>query len=387
MVTQRSRRAFLASGGTVALLGATGCTGNGGGGGGDGDSTGTSAERGTPDAVGGQLTIFHAGSLEAPMGKAEKPFERTYGIAVDREAKGSVGSTKKITELGRSADVLGVSDFRLIRDVMMPEFADWYGVFATNAMTVGYTSDSKYADEFGPDTWWDVLSRGDVRVAHSDPAIDPNGYRSVMTMRLGATELDGTRLYDRATAERLQQNAEVEAGTETELLGQLQAGALDYAWEYQSAGTTHAVQTVDLQPHVDLSKFSQKYANHYATVSVSAGGTTYTGAPIAYGMTVPSVAKNPRAGAAWVEYFGTQPGRTILTESGYNPIQPVIVPSSTESAVPERVMNHAKAKASLGPLQLTPGRSSSITGPRKHRTNAEDSRDLIPWLSGRVPGG
>lgn len=369
MVAHRSRRAFLAGCGAAALPGLAGCAdivgggGRGGGGGGGGgrgrDSPGSPGGEESPDAVDGRMTIFHAGSLEAPMGRAEQPFEQRYGIDVDREAKGSVGSTRKITDQGRSADVLGVSDFRLVRDLMVPEFAAWYTVFATNAMTVVYTADSKYADEFGPDTWWDVLAREDVRVAHSDPAVDPNGYRSVMAMRLGARKLGGSRLYDPATAETLQQNAEVGAGTETELIGQIQAGALDYAWEYQSAGTTHDVQTVDLQAHVDLSKVSQKYATHYGRVSVSAGGRTFTGAPIAYGMTVPAVATNPRAGAAWVEYFATAPGRTILEERGFVPIQPVVVPSATEDAVPERVLTHATAKASLGPLQLDPKRSTS----------------------------
>lgn len=364
MTEHRTRRAFLAGSATAAALGLAGCTGTRGTGGNPTETTGespASTETETSDSVSGQMTIFHAGSLEPPMSMAEKPFEQKYNIDVDREAKGSVGSTKKITEQGRSVDVLGVADFRLIRDLMMPKFADWYGVFATNAMTVIYTDDSKYADEFGPNTWWDILSRDDVKMAHSDPAVDPNGYRSVMSMRLGANKLDGNRLYNQSTAKALQQNADVGAGTETELIAQVKAGALDYAWEYQSAGATHDVQTVDLQPHVDLSKATQKYANHYAKVSVSAGGNTFTGAPIAYGMTVPSVAKNPEAGAAWVEYFATKPGRQILEKAGFVPIEPIVVPTATESAVPERVKTYAKAQASLGPLQLNPKESGSST--------------------------
>ncbi len=83
----------------------------------------------------GTMTIFHAGSLSAPFGDVETKFESNHDVQVNREAKGSIGSTKKITNLGRSADVLGVSDYRLIRDMMVPEYAKWYAVFATNAMT------------------------------------------------------------------------------------------------------------------------------------------------------------------------------------------------------------------------------------------------------------
>jgi molybdate/tungstate transport system substrate-binding protein len=330
------RRSFLAAAGGAVSLGLAGCIAPSGGSG-----------------SGGSLTAFHAGSLAPPFSTAESKFEDETGIDVTREAKGSVGSTKKITEEGRSAEILGVSDFRLIRDMMLQEYSDWYGIFATNAMAIGYTDDSKYADEFSKGNWWEVLSRDDVAVAHSDPAVDPNGYRSVMAMKLGAIEFEGSTLYDKETAKALQKNAKITSGTETDLIGQLESGALDYAWEYASAGATHEeLNVVQLQPHVNLAKATDAYANHYAKAKVNAGGNTYTGAPIAYGITVPSVAENPEAGAKWVEYMTTGDGKGIMEDSGFSTVSPMVVPESTKSSVPDSVMDGAEAKSSLGPLEL-----------------------------------
>lgn len=336
---RRPRRAFLRAGagalGAVGVAGLAGCAA----------LTGGSRSRES-------ITVFHAGSLSAPFEDAERAFEEAYDVDVHLEALGSVGSTKKITEQGRQADVLGVSDFRLLRDVLLPEFGDWYAVFATNAMTIAYTEQSTAVDEFGPDTWWEVLGRDDVVFAHSDPAVDPNGYRAVMSMQLGATPFRGERLYGRDTYRRLRERERVPSGTETDLIGQLQSGKLDYAWQYQSARASHDLRIVDLQPSVDLSRTTEEYADHYAKAEVETESDTFTGAPIAYGITVPSVAGNPEGGAKWVEFVLTGEGREILRANGFGPVAPAVVPARTKEAVPERVLAHVEAREGMGPLQL-----------------------------------
>lgn len=298
------------------------------------------------------MTIFHAGSLEPPFGEAEPQFEDQYGVEVNREAKGSVASTQKITQQGRSADVLGVSDYRLIRDRIIPDYGKWYCIFQTNAMTIHYTSDSTGADEISTDNWWEVLTRDGVSIGHSDPAVDPGGYRAVMTQQLGKIAFDGSKLYDDATYQKLRDNSVVPTGTETKLVGQLQSGKLDYALNYRSVGTTADVQMVGLQPQVDLSKATAEYAKHYAKATVETESGDFSGAPIAYGMTVPGVANAPGLGAKWVEFMLSEPGRQIQEAKGFVPVDPAVVPASGQDAVPGRVMEHAKAKENLGPLEL-----------------------------------
>ncbi|WP_255150926.1 extracellular solute-binding protein [Halorarius halobius] len=331
--TGTSRRAFLTAAGATAAAGLAGCTSLGGGG-------------------GGTMTIFHAGSLAPPFSSAEPDFEDETGIDVTREAKGSVASTKKITQQGKSADVLGVSDFRLIRDRVVPDYGEWYAVFTTNAMSIQYREDSPGADDIEQGNWWEVLARDDVTIGHSDPAVDPGGYRAVMSQQLGAVEFDGSKLYDQSTYEKLRENSTVPTGTETNLEGQLKSGKLDYVFYYQSISSSSDLPYVDLQSQVDLSKATSTYAKHYAKAEVETSSGTFVGAPIAYGITVPGVANNPEAGAKWVEYFASDPGRQVLKEKGLQPVEPVVVPSGGEDAVPDRVMEHAEAKGSLGPLRL-----------------------------------
>ena len=336
-----SRRSFLkvgAAAGTVALAGCTGLGDSGG----DGN--------GGP----GSILAFHAGSLAPPFSAAESKFEEQTGIDVTREAKGSVASTKKITKQGRKADVLGVSDFRLIRNRVLPEFGSWYAILATNAMSIQYREDSTGADDISKDNWWDVLSRDDVTIGHSDPAVDPGGYRAVMTQQLGAIPFDGERLYDQSTYQQMRDNSIVPTGTETNLKGQLKSGKLDYAIYYQSISSAADLPYIDIQPQVDLSKATSQYAKHYSKATVETDSGSFTGAPIAYGITVPSVAQNPDGGARWVESAIADGGEVqqALTEKGLQPVNPAVVPDSGESEVPSNVMTHATAKSKLGPLTL-----------------------------------
>ncbi|MEF8838125.1 MAG: extracellular solute-binding protein [Haloarculaceae archaeon] len=372
----RSRRDVLAGLGAASVVGLAGCSS-----GGDGSDTSSSASDGGSDpttsasdggsgttsspsdggsgtTTGGgsdladSMTIFHAGSLAPPFSAAEPQFEEEYDVDVTREAKGSVASTQKITQQGRKADVLGVSDFRLIRNRIVPDYGDWYAIFTTNSMSIQYREDSPGAGDISTDNWWEVLGRDGVTIGHSDPAVDPGGYRAVMAQQLGATEFEGERLYDEATYQQLRENSTVPTGTETNLEGQLASGELDYVFYYQSISSTSDMPFVDLQPEVDLSKASSEYAEHYATATVETDSGSFSGAPIAYGSTVPGVANAPGRGAQWVEYFATDPGRSILEARGLVPVDPIVVPASAATSVPDRVLDVADPKRALGPLEL-----------------------------------
>ncbi|MFB6194506.1 MAG: extracellular solute-binding protein [Halobaculum sp.] len=318
-----------------------------------GGAAASGAVVGTAGCLGasGPVTVFHAGSLSAGFADAAAAFEAETGRTVRREALGSVGSVRKVTELGRSAELLAVSDYRLLRELVVPAYADWYAVFATNAMAVIYTADSRGADRVET-RWPATLADPETRVAHSDPAVDPNGYRAVMATRLGAVPFEGERLYDPATADRIESSMYVGADTEVTLLSKLSAGALDYAWGYASTAAAHdEVRVHRLGPHVNLARASPAYARHYARVRVASGDRTVRGAPIAYGLTVPATADDPAAGARLARFLTVGAGREAIRRNGLRPMDPV-VPARTATAVPDRLRDRVAARDSIGPLEL-----------------------------------
>ena len=141
-----------------------------------------------------KLVVFHAGSLAGPMQDLAAEFEKLHPeVEVLREASGSMVAARKVSELGRKADVIALADSNVIERLLIPgspgamgsgKHADWYLNFARNRMVIAFTERSKYANEVDADNWYRILARKDVRFGRSDHNLDPCGYRTLMLWQL-----------------------------------------------------------------------------------------------------------------------------------------------------------------------------------------------------------
>lgn len=289
-------------------------------------------------AQAGRLTVFNAGSLARPLREALQQFAReSAGVEVAQENAGSLESARKITELHKVPDVIALADEAVFPALLVPRHATWYAAFARNEMVLAYTDRSIGAREINGSNWAAVLQRPGVRTGRSDPALDPNGYRTLMVI-----QLEERRSGDRGLAAKLlaAMPERYVRPKEADLVALLQTGELDYAWSYRSMAEGAGLKWVDLPPEVDLSDPSREAL--YATVSVKvpAGGArgpqsavrdsvTITGAPILYALAIPTDAPNPAAARAFVQWLLGPTGRSILTRSGFNVLDHPIVHGDT----------------------------------------------------------
>lgn len=299
------------------------------------------------------VKVFLAGSLTSPFEKLKAKFEEKYpNTEIQLEPAGSVDLIKKVTETKKPADVVASADYALIPQYMVPNDADWYLTFAKNSMVLTYVDKSKYADEITADNWYKILARNDVRWAFSDPNADPCGYRSPMVIKLAETKYGDNSIFktlvedhSKITASRSGDVWTIDAtnpspdGTKltirpksVELVQMVQAGGIDYAWEYHSVAVQNNLKFVELPEEIDLS--AVKYADNYKTVQTKAvkgnGTTSYVGSPIVYGVTVPKIAEHPDMGLAFVQMLIGPEGQAIMNADG----QPPIVPAGGFGEVP-----------------------------------------------------
>jgi molybdate/tungstate transport system substrate-binding protein len=304
------------------------------------------------------VKVFHAGSLAVPLEQAEQQFEALHPeYDVQRESRGSLECVRQITEVGKPSDVLASADYSLIPDMMYPDYADWYVRFATNDVVLAYNDEvSMYADEITPENWYEILRRDNVIFGFSNPNDDPCGYRSVMVFQLAelnygddqifddlilentaitvSEEADGT--YHIKTPEDLQPNTEKVniRPKSVELVVLVEAGGLDYAFEYRSVAVQHNLSFVDLPAEIDLS--TMEYADTYKKVKVElADRSIQTGMPVMYGITVPTVAENPEGGLEFVKFVIGEPGQKIFADNG----QPPIVPPAGSGEIPAELQD------------------------------------------------
>jgi len=279
----------------------------------------------------GKLVMFHAGSLSMPFEAMEKAFEAKYPKAdLLREAAGSQACARKITDLKKPCDIMASADYKVIDKLLIPEYADWNVRFATNQLVLCYTEKSKHADKVNKDNWHEILQKRGVVWGHSDPNLDPCGYRALMVLQLAEKYYKKPGLYEAILANRPKENIRPKS---VELVSLLQTGNMDYAWEYLSVAVQHGLKYVALPDEINLGnyKFDDFYAQASVKVTGKAPGTfmEIKGGSCTYGVTLIKSAPNREAAIAFLRYMlAPDGGLKVLKDQGQPPFIPCRVPTS-----------------------------------------------------------
>jgi len=273
------------------------------------------------EVIEGPLLVFNAGSLAKPFNDLLKAFKDAHPDVVPaQENSGSLEAVRKLTDLGKIPDVIGVADYGVIAKLLIPQHATWYATFARNAMVLIYSDQSIGAREINPQNWWQVLLRPGIRAGHSDPALDPNGYRALMVFQLAERFYRQPGLagkLERAFPPRYMRPKEAD------LTALIQAGELDYSWSYASLARTAGLRYVDLPDEINLS--NPKLADQYARASIRVpsehrsgrDSVEFRGEPIVYALTIPTEAPHPRTAEAFVRFVFSPEGKAIIKQNGF----------------------------------------------------------------------
>lgn len=287
-----------------------------------------------------KIVVFHAGSLSVPFAEIEKAFEEKYPqYDVQREASGSRAAARKVTDIKKAADVMASADYKVIDNLMIPKDAKFNAQFATNEMAIAYTGKAKYADQINADNWPEIFLKEGVKVGHSNPNMDPCGYRSMLVTKLAESYYKMPGLYDKLFGYGdSYQNGEEDKNKvivrpkETDLLGLIEAGMYDYLYIYKSVAEQHNLNYLTLPEEVSLK--SAEFADQYKMASFQINGKkpgewiTKKGGPMVYGITVAENDKCPanKEGAVlFVKFVLSDEGQAIMTKNGQGVIAPAIM--------------------------------------------------------------
>jgi len=290
----------------------------------------------------GKLPIFHAGSLTIPFAQVSEEFSKLYPeVEILAEGAGSQTTIRKVTELHKNCGVIGSADYTIIPQLMFPEYADWYIVFATNQMCIAYTDRSQFANEVNADNWYEILQRDGVKYGRSDPDQDPCGYRTLMVWRLAEAHYRVPGLYDKL----YEAEGDLQRPKSVELIALLESGDLDYAFEYSSVAAQHNLNYVKLPSEINLS--DEKFKDFYTTAQVNISGKepgtkiTMKGKPIVYGVTIPSNFLNQKLAIAWVDFLLSPKGMALMKANGQPPVIPAL--TNDKSKLPGELRKYLAA--------------------------------------------
>ncbi|MFO7837905.1 MAG: tungstate ABC transporter substrate-binding protein WtpA [Desulfosalsimonadaceae bacterium] len=294
------------------------------------------------------VTIFHAGSLTVPFAEMEKTFEAKHpDTNILRESGGSTNMARLISEAGKTADIMASADYEVINKTLRPAHASWNIRFAANQLVLAYTSNSRYAEEINADNWYMVLMRKGVEWGHSDPNLDPCGYRSLMVMQLAEKYYSQPGLYRKLISVRPEKNVRPKS---VELISLLETGNMDYAWEYLSVAVQHGLKYVQLPEPINLGSY--RFDDFYSKAEVRVAGdkpgtwTTRTGKSCTYGVTMIKNAPHKEAALSFLNYLlDPEGGLQILRKTGQPPFIPARVPDAEmKKRLPEEIKQRVVVK-------------------------------------------
>ncbi len=291
-----------------------------------------------------ELIIFHAGSLSVPFKEIAEEFEKENpDIDVIMESAGSRKCARKITDLNKDCDVMASADYKVIDNLLIPEYADWNIKFAGNEMAIIYQENSRYSRKINENNWYEILMKDDVAFGRSDPNSDPCGYRAVLTTKLAEKYYSQKGL----TNKILQKNINYIRPKGVDLLGLLESNTIDYIFLYRSVAGQHKLKYLVLPDSINLK--NPDLADFYNTVSVDITGKkpgeiiTKTGEPMVYGVTILKNAPNKNEAIKFVEFLlSEEKGMAIMEKNGQSSLIPA--PTKSYDRIPKQLKKFAKKK-------------------------------------------
>jgi molybdate/tungstate transport system substrate-binding protein len=279
-----------------------------------------------------ELVVFYATSLTAVLGDLSAAYQQQHpSVRLRLEPSGSQVAARKVSELGMKADIVALADARLIEKMLIPGHAAWNIVFATNEIVLAHKDHSRFTDLITEETWTDFLTRPEVRLGRADPDTAPIGYNTLLVWQLLERSAKlGTAGMDLVNRLKARCAPEHETHDEAELLALLESRAIDYAFLFRSTAEDHHLKIMALPPEVNLSRMdlAKQYASAKVEVRMKQGAdrAVLFGAPVTYGVTIPTNAPHAVAAADFLAFLLGQEGTRAFTRRGFRPVVPAACP-------------------------------------------------------------
>lgn len=286
-------------------------------------------------ATGGAIVVYTAASVAIPIRAALDTFAAREHVTVQQENGGSLDIARKLTELHDIPDVVVLADYDVFPTLLMPAQTTWYADFARNRMVLAFTDKSKFASEVDSTNWPTILQRAGVQLGRANPDLDPNGYRTLLTLQLAEQYYKQPGLYAKLMALSPAKNVRPK---EADLVGVLQAGEFDYIWSYESLVLATKLRYITLPAAIDLGTPGD--TGIYAKASVRVAGKTpkdtltIKGEPIVYALSIPKAAPHPAVAEKFVAFVLSPEGRKLMRATKLDALDaPVIVGTGAPASV------------------------------------------------------
>lgn len=226
------------------------------------------------------VTVLYAGSLVTPMEGPVAGAATKEGLNIAGEARGSTALAHLIEAHLRTPDVFISADAKLVDELKARGFVSSAKTFASASLVLGYSPASPQEPLLeraarGAVSVAGLLRTPGLRIARTDPALDPKGARTVKALGLLGLPSDLGTVYP-----------------EENLLVRLETGEADVAFLYSTEAIARKIPSIALPGKASLSD------------------------EITYTLAVMKDAPHPEAARRFAAFVFSGAGRPILERAG-----------------------------------------------------------------------
>ncbi len=291
----------------------------------------------------GQLLLVAAGTLNTLFPKVASQLSAVYpNVQVSnatQEYMGSLDAVRQIVSLHGEFDLIATVDPRQIPTYMYPTYSNWQACFASNAVALVYSPQSRFAETINSSNWASIILQKGVVVGAANASTDANGYNAIFALELAGIKLYGnaTYLYDHfytngtngVAGPNLNTKA-IRIAPETTTEALLTSGAVDFYFTYVSYAVANHLDYINLGPWTNLGEFNSTYWNFYKQVHTNIIGAnstivTVSGAPIVYCATIPNNSPNTTLAEYFLMFLMSPQGQADMQQIGLSAITPAYV--------------------------------------------------------------
>ncbi len=260
------------------------------------------------------LDVAYAGSMGSMMEGPVKAAAASMGIEFRGRAQGSDALAQLIVGGSIPVDVFMPVTPGPMMTVLKAGKAQHATPIARTEMVIAYSPKSSFAKAFGSQPWYEVLQQPGVRFGRTDPATDPQGRNIIFTLLLAESYYKQPGLTKRILGDTV--NAS-QIFSEPTVEARLQSGELDAASAYKTQPGPFNLPFITLPEEINLGNASMH--TNYETVAFDLGSKTYRPQPLVYYAATITGAAHPDKAAAFVQWFSSPAGQTILRKYAYDP--------------------------------------------------------------------
>ncbi|QDR79464.1 substrate-binding domain-containing protein [Sporomusa termitida] len=285
-----------------------------------------------------KLTIFHAGSLSRVLQPIALAFElQNPGISVHLEGSGARMAARKAIQHPDTCDIVASADYSIIDDFLKPEYATFNIQLAKNRLVLSFSDQSQYANAIQPDNWYNILLKPGVTYGHTDPELDPAGYRTKLCWQLAERYYKQAGLFNCLNTNLLPENILTDSAI---IRSRLTSGKLDYFFGYESTARQNSYRFINLPDAINFS--ADEYSSYYEQAALQLSGKqpgtvmTVKGQPIIYSITLIETTRRRDLALQFLEFLLDQ-GTAPIVAAGLIPLSPPIIPPKDNLHLPFRL--------------------------------------------------